>query len=580
MTEYDAFSYSTALKDFKQARRQAVLQEMLARLTGRSTELLPYEEVRRKLKVTEGGVRQLKDIPLDGIVGSVGRYSDFTRDFLPRRDSDEERWARVMATAHTLTGLPPIEVYQIDNAYFVKDGNHRVSVARQLGASHIEAYVTPVQTKVPLSPDTQPDDLILKAEYVDFLERTNLGELRPEADLEVTVPGQYQLLLEHIEVHRHFMGIEQQREIPYEEAVAHWYDVYYLPVVQVIRARGLLRDFPGRTETDLYLWTLEHRAALAEELGWEIGPGPAAGDLAAQSSPKAQRLVGRVGKRIRDVVTPDGLEAGPPPGQWRKERQSARPDDCLFADILVAVDGRESGWYALDGATAIARCEEARLHGLHVVAAETEKDSEQVRAVQIEFDRRCQAVGLRGKLVLEVGKVARVITERARLTDLVVLSLSHPYPSQPLARLSSGLRHILSRSPTPVLVMPGPVSRLDRVLLAYDGSLKSEEALFVTTYLAGQWRIPPVVVTVFENSRPPLETLEHAQGYLESHGIGGAFVRKDGPVAEGILETAEEHHADLIIMGGYRSGPLLEIALGSTVGALLRTCRRPILVCQ
>ena len=94
-------------------------------------------------------------VPLDSIVGSVGRYEDFTRDFLPRRDSDKERWARVEFLANESTGLPPVELFQIGDAYFVNDGNHRVSVARQSGHTHIEAYVTDVHTRVPLSPGIQ-----------------------------------------------------------------------------------------------------------------------------------------------------------------------------------------------------------------------------------------------------------------------------------------------------------------------------------------------------------------------------------------------------------------------------------------
>ena len=278
MTERSFPSLRSAVLDFRRARRRAALEQIMARLTGRSAALLSYGEVHRKLKAHGGGRRELKEIPLDAIVGSVGRYADFTRSFLPRQDSDEERWARVKVRVTDLGGLPPIQVYQVGEAYFVGDGNHRVSVARQVGATHIQAYVTEVRTKVPLSPNTQPDDLILKAEYADFLERTHLDELRPEADLSVTVPGQYRTLKEHIEAHRYFMGLEQEQEIPYAEAVGHWHDEVYWPVVQVIRGRGILRDFPGRTETDLYLWVSEHRAELEQKLGWEIDAEAAAAD--------------------------------------------------------------------------------------------------------------------------------------------------------------------------------------------------------------------------------------------------------------------------------------------------------------
>jgi len=131
-----------------------------------------------------------------------------------------------------------------------------------------------LKTDIPLTPDIQPDDLIIKAEYADFIEETSLPSLRPNVDLSVTVPGQYGKLKEYIKVHRYFMGLDQQRDISYPEAVSHWYDTAYLPLVDAIRERGLLRWFPGRTETDLYLWVSEHRAALENELGWTIRPRP------------------------------------------------------------------------------------------------------------------------------------------------------------------------------------------------------------------------------------------------------------------------------------------------------------------
>lgn len=580
MTQQGYLSFSAAIQDFRRTRRQAAMEQVMARLTGRSADLLSYEEVRKKLKAKDRGKQELKDIPLDAIIGSVGRYGDFTRSFLPRQDSDEERWARVKTVVTGLGGLLPIEVYQVGDAYFVLDGNHRVSVARELGAPTIQAYVTEIRTKVPLSPDTQPDDLILKAEYADFLEHTYLDELRPEADLSVTAPGQYQVLEEHIEVHRYFMGLEQKQEIPYEKAVGHWYDEVYLPVVQAIRYRGILRDFPGRTETDLYLWVSEHRADLGQELGWEIEPEAAAADLAAQFSPRPQRVVARVSEKLLDAVTPDELQTGPPPGQWRREQLAARRDDRLFADILVPVSGEEVGWHALEQALVVARREGAQLHGLHVVPSEVQRDSEETQAVQAEFNRRCEAADIPGELVLAVGEVPREICERARWTDLVIVNLAYPPAPQPLVRLSSGFRTLIRRCARPVLAVPGALSRLDRALLAYDGSPKADEALFVATYLSGQWNIPLVVVTVIETGRVTLETLTRAQSYLETHGVQAAFVKESGPVAEAILKTAEEHESDLIIMGGYGLGPVLEVVVGSAVDHILRESRQPMLICR
>jgi len=573
-------SYTSAVADFHRARRQATLQQILARLTGRSADLLSYDEVRHKLQARQEGASRLKDIPLDAIVGSVGRYTDFTRSFLPRRDSDRDRWARVKVATTDLSGLPPIEVYQIGQVYFVRDGNHRVSVARQLGATHIQAYVTQVHTKVPLSPDVQPDDLILKAGYVQFLKRTHLDELRPGADLSVTAPGKDEVLLEHIDVHRYFMGLEQQREIPYEEAVTHFYDTVYLPIAQVIRERGILRDFPGRTETDLYLWISEHRAALADALGWDIKPEAAADDLATQFSPTLQRIVARVGQRIRDAVTPDELEAGPRPGRWRTERVTPHKNDRLFNDVLVAINGEEGGWRALEQALMLAQRERSQIHGLYVEPSQVDTGGGEDRTARAEFDRRCQVAGFTGGLAIETGEVSHTICDRARWADLVVLSLNHPPEPQPIARLGSGFRTIIHRCPRPILAVPGTPTHMERPLLAYDGSPKAEEALFIATYLSGRWDVPLVVVTVTERGRTAAATLGRAQRYLETHGVHATFVRERRSVPQAILKAAAAHGCDLILMGGYGFSPVLEVVLGSAVDRVLRASKWPILICR
>jgi nucleotide-binding universal stress UspA family protein len=580
VTEDSTTGYGSALRDFHEARRRAALEAIMARLTGKSIDLFAYDDVRHKLKARGSVERGLQDIPLDAIVGSVGRYTDFTRSFLPRRDSAQQRWARVKAKTTDMGGLPPIEVYQIGETFFVRDGNHRVSVARELDAPTIQAYVTEVQTKVPLSPDDQPDDLILKAEYAEFLEHTKLDKLRPGANLSVTVPGEYRALEEHIAVHRYYMGLEQEREIPNDQAVTHWYDTVYVPVVQVIKERGILRDFPERTETDLYLWISKHRSAVEERLGWEIKPEAAASDLAAQSSSRPQRIVARVGERLLDRVTPDELEDGPSPGEWRREHSAARQHGCLFADILVPLSGEETGWHALDQSLGIAQREGGRLRGLHVVPSKDQEDSREAQRVQAEFDRRCEAAGVSGKLAIEVGGITRKICERTRWTDLIVANLAYPPPSQRVAKLGSGFRTLIRRSASPVLAVPGAATSLDRALLAYDGSSRADDALFVATYLADRWKTSLTIVTVIENGQVSPDTLTRAQGYLESHGVKAICVEESGPVPEAILKTAEEQGSNLIIMGNYGHSPVLEVMFGSAVDQVLRESTQPTLICR
>ena len=122
------YKFQMAIHDFQSARKKAAVHEVLARITGKSTQLLSYEEVAGKLKLQGRTERGVQHIPVDAIVGSVGRYTDFTRSFLPRHGDDQQRWAGVKAAfLEDGAGLPPIEVYKVGEAYFVIDGNHRVS---------------------------------------------------------------------------------------------------------------------------------------------------------------------------------------------------------------------------------------------------------------------------------------------------------------------------------------------------------------------------------------------------------------------------------------------------------------------
>lgn len=120
----------SAVQKFEKSRRQAAVNQLAARLMGRDTRLLPFEAVRQELRHQNPMYSGVREIPVSAIVGSVGRYREFNRQFLPLSDSLKERWINLIDLANT-SGWPPIEVYQVGNVYFVRDGNHRTSVARQ-----------------------------------------------------------------------------------------------------------------------------------------------------------------------------------------------------------------------------------------------------------------------------------------------------------------------------------------------------------------------------------------------------------------------------------------------------------------
>lgn len=571
-------AYAAAANDFFAARRKADWELLLARLRGTSAELLPYEEVRQMLQARSGAERGLQDIPIAAIVGSVSRYTDFTRSFLPKQDDDKSRWVNVKMAMEGFVGLPPIEVYQIGQVYFVKDGNHRVSIVRESGATHIQAYVTAVQSKVALTPEMQADDLILQAEYAAFLDHTHLDDLRPAAQLTVTAPGMYAVLEKHIQVHRYYMGLDFQRDIGDAEAITHWYDAVYLPVSDIIHRLNLLADFPGRTETDLYLWLAEHRESLRESLGWDIPTSAAAADLAEQFSSTPARVLTRVGEKLRETLTPDPLLSGPPPGAWRATRQ---PTDCLFPRLLVALNGQESGWCALAQALEIARREGGQLYGLHVVPGEAHKETQAVMTLEAAFKTQCEAAGVPGALALEVGDVTAAIVARARWADLLVVSLDYPPEAGPLAKLQSGFRELLQRVPIPVLAVPCPLFPLQSLLLAYNASPKSQEALFVTAYLAARWNVRVTVLTVNANAAAGQQALEKAQAALQDYGLPADGVCETAmPVGAAIVTHAQAAQADLIVMGGYHHPAMLEVVFGSAVNDVLRASRRAVLLCR
>jgi nucleotide-binding universal stress UspA family protein len=571
-----------AVEDFREARRKAALESFMGILLRRRTDLLSYDLVRNKLRAIESSRRILGDIPLDKIVGSVNRYTDFSRSFLPRQESDRERWARVRLGVDTQKGLPPIEVYKVGEVYFILDGHHRVSVARDMGMSSIEGYIIPVQTRVPLLYEDSPDDLIVKAEYTDFLSKTRFDELRPDADLLVTAPGQYQKLTEHIRVHQYFLDQKRTEAVSEAEAIGDWYDTVYSPVINLIRSQNVLRDFPNRTETDLYLWIMDYRSQISGGgIGWEVSTEKAVIELSARFSPKNR--IPRLVRRVRDRLIPEPFAPGPPPGAWHSHHPMSHRDNQLFDDLIVTLQSGDDGRAVMDMAIEVARREKARLTGLHAAFRGAEKTSPEVGHLQEEFMRRCEEAGVFGRALVEEGRASDLLCQHSPWVDLVLFTLKNPPPQKFFQRLRSGTRKLIRSCSTPLFAVPNAPFHLNSALLAYGPGRKAEEALFLAAYIANRWQIPLTVLTVKSpdarsNNQP--SPLEHARAYLDENNIEANCVEEIGHSARSVLLNAEEHRADFIIMGGYESGSVYESVFGSTLDFVLRSTRRPVLICR
>jgi hypothetical protein len=248
------------------------MNRVWAALSGQPTTLLSYDEIKEKLRIGGPIYRGVQTVLVEKIAGSLNRYHEFDRVFMPASDKLAARWQSVNRAFYQEISLPPVVLYKVGEVYFVVDGHHRVSVAREQGQLFIEAEVRECATRVNITPDIKLDDLEILGNKVSFLERTSLDSIRPEANIQVTIPDGFDRILEHIAVHRYFMGIDWKRDISEEEAIAHWYDNVYMPISSVIRDTGILKEFPGRTEGDLYLWVLDHQHYLEAEEGVPLQP--------------------------------------------------------------------------------------------------------------------------------------------------------------------------------------------------------------------------------------------------------------------------------------------------------------------
>jgi len=258
--------------DFSRARFRAFLNRAFAAISGQPTTLLSYDEIKQSLHIGGPIYRGVHTVHVDQIVGSLNRYHEFDRAFLPAEDQLAARWQNIDSAFYKDISLPPVVLYKVGQVYFVVDGHHRVSVARQQGQEFIEAEIRECSTKVNITPDLKTEDLKILGEKVRFLERTGLDDLRPKAKIRLTIPDGFDRMLEHIAVHRYFMGLDLKRDISEQEAIMHWYDTVYFPIVKMIRQSKILDDFPGKTEGDLYLWVLDHQRYLADEEGQSLRP--------------------------------------------------------------------------------------------------------------------------------------------------------------------------------------------------------------------------------------------------------------------------------------------------------------------
>ena len=565
-------AYRSAIEDFHRMRRRAGVRKIFD-VFRHQENLLSYKEVRHQLHAIERSGVELNSIPINAIQGSVGRYADFTKDFLPTKNVDRQRWARVKAQFLSLEGVPPIDVYQLGEVYFVADGNHRVSVAKEMGISTIDAYVRTVSAKVPLNLDENMDDFLIKAELAEFLDLTQFDQIYPDIDLKVTTPGRYTIILQQIEALHFANELEAGKSLDIKESIKTWYDSIYYPIVDVIREQDILKEYPNRTETDLFLWIFKHQAALVDSLGWEVPPQVSVKDLAHKPS-RFQLIYNQAKLLFQKSIRWPERDSGPPPGTWRQEKMAA-PEGRLFGSIIVVIDGSVKGWGTVDYGRIASSYEGSQLLGLHISKSDKSLSDEIARDVQAEFDQRCETCKTRGQLAFAFGPPEKIISERAKWADLVIVSK----PGNFNKKIQS-IQSIVQSCPTPILITNGTKSKFETVLLVYDGNPKSEEALFLAAYLATFWELSLFVITLqnkkdHSSSQPTL----HAKEFIDFYGVAAKFINLSDEPGSSILTTINEQNIDLIVIGGYNY--TTKIRSGNQIlNQLLDKSQQPILICR
>lgn len=262
------FPDQDAQTDFSRARRRHELAQLARRLRREPDDInviLPFDEVVEALGRRGERSLGLQTIELDSIVGTVDRTREFDRRFRPTSRRLRQRWERIAKAMRRGDPMPPIDVYRIGGLHFVRDGHHRVSVARQLRLEVIEAHVAEIATEVDPGDGTLPSDLWLKSHERLFFERVPLPA-SARSRIQLGSGFAYGELAEQIEAWG-MRAMQERREFMTREQVAEaWYRDEYEPATELLRRADLI---DSGTETEAYTRVSALRYLLLRTHDWD-----------------------------------------------------------------------------------------------------------------------------------------------------------------------------------------------------------------------------------------------------------------------------------------------------------------------
>ncbi|MGI5096595.1 transcriptional regulator [Treponema socranskii] len=275
-------------EDFNKAHSKALFNEIQHFLNPEEASLISFAEIKSILKPKDEIYVGLKTIPIDKIVGSEGRYKDFDNRFFPKSGFLRERWKHVDAAQYESIVLPPIKAYELGGLYFVRDGNHRVSVAKARGIEFIDAEIVSLQSEIKLKPAYTLKSMIkeiISYEKRVFYTETNFGDITDFWSLDFTSTGQYDIIYNHILTHKAYIEKKQSSDMTMTDAIMSWFEDVYLPIIKAIDDRRVMRYFRQHTKSDLYVWIMRYWEELREKFGEDVQL-----DEAVQSFTRSKRI--------------------------------------------------------------------------------------------------------------------------------------------------------------------------------------------------------------------------------------------------------------------------------------------------
>lgn len=264
------FEQAQTEEDFSKARNKAFFNEIQHLLSPEEASLISLNDVKQLIRPVNETYLGMKVIPIDKIIGSEGRYKDFDNNFFPKSSHLRNRWEHVDEAAIKEINLPPIKVYEIAGLYFVRDGNHRVSVAKARGTEFIDAEVVTLQSEIKLKKPDNINDIvkqIINYEKRLFYAETSFGDITDFWCLDFSRAGRYDVIYNHILTHKYFLNQKQKDEVSMEDAIISWFTKVYIPIISTIQKKKILKKFPKRTYSDLYVWIVRYWDDLKHKFG-------------------------------------------------------------------------------------------------------------------------------------------------------------------------------------------------------------------------------------------------------------------------------------------------------------------------